>query len=219
MNILSRVNVRMPTFETCDEWLPVGVGPVWSSLRCVRRVGIREPNGLRSAALIFADDHRAQVHEKRDYHLALGSPGINLSLHCGHSGRLGNYETVGQFVLNLDYTHNRLGMTDSFSAAKLARKKRQKWWGHHIPLAYAVLISLFLAIYFGVAIVDRHITGWLTTLGVSPSGVNLLIGTLSCGLGIWGIRSRLGLGTAWVVIFAWCLLSGIVALAKAFSFF
>jgi len=82
-------------------------------------------------------------------------------------------------VLNLDYTHNRLGMTDSFSAAKLARKKRQKWWGHHIPLAYAVLISLFLAIYFGVAIADRHITGWLTTLGVSPSGVNLLIGTLS----------------------------------------
>ena len=37
--------------------------------------------------------------------------------------------------------------------------------------------------------------------------------------GIWGIRSRQGLGTAWVVILAWCLLSGIVTLAKAFSFF
>jgi len=64
MNILSPVNVRMPTFETCDEWLPVGVGPVWSNLRCLRRVGIREPNGLRFAALIFADDHRAQVHDQ-----------------------------------------------------------------------------------------------------------------------------------------------------------
>ena len=184
MNILSLVNVRMPTFETCDEWLPVSSWS-WASLvepplrpegwdKGAEWAEIRSPDFCRRS-----DDHRAQVHEKRDYHLALGSPGINLSLHCGHSGRLGNYETVGQFVLNLDYTHNRLGMTDSFSAAKLARKKRQKWWGHHIPLAYAVLISLFLAIYFGVAIADRHITGWLTTLGVSPSGVNLLIGTLS----------------------------------------
>ena len=110
-------------------------------------------------------------------------------------------------------------MSDSFRAAKLARKKAQKWWSHHIPLAYAVLISSFIVIYLSVAFVDRHITGWLTTLGVSPSGVNLLIGTVSCGLGIWGIRSRRGLGTAWVVICAWCLLSGIVTLAKALSFF
>jgi len=35
-------------------------------------------------------------------------------------------------------------MTDSFRAAKLVRKKRQKWWSHHIPLAYAVLTSSFL---------------------------------------------------------------------------
>jgi hypothetical protein len=110
-------------------------------------------------------------------------------------------------------------MPESFSAAKLARKKRRKWWGHHIPLAYAVLTGLLLAIYLGVAFVDRHVTNWLTNFGISPSGVNLFIGTVSCGLGIWGIRSGRGLGTAWFVIFAWCLLSGIVALAKAFSIF
>jgi len=110
-------------------------------------------------------------------------------------------------------------MTDSFRAAKLARKRRQKWWSHHIPLAYAFLTSLFLVIYLGFAFVDRHVTGWLTSLGVSPSGVNLILGTVSCGLGIWGIRSRQGLGTGWVVIFAWCLLSGIVTLARAFAFF
>jgi len=108
---------------------------------------------------------------------------------------------------------------DSFRAAKLARKRRQKWWSHHIPLAYAVLISLFVVIYLSFAFVDRQITGWLTTLGVSPSGVNLLLGTVSCGLGVWGIRSRRGLGTGWVLTFAWCLLSGIAILAKAFSFF
>lgn len=110
-------------------------------------------------------------------------------------------------------------MTDSFRAAKLVRKKRQRWWGQHIPLAYAVLTSLFLLVYLSVALVDRHVTAWLTMLGVSPSGVNLLIGIVSCCLGVWGIRSRRGLGTAWVVIFAWCLLSGIVTLAKALSFF
>src|SRR5215469_6362679 len=116
-----------------------------------------------------------------------------------------------------DHFH-RGAMTDSFRAAKLARKRRQKWWSRHIPLAYAVLISLVLAIYLGVGFVNRHMTGWLTTLGVSPSEVNLVIGTVSCGLGIWGIRSKRGLGTGWALIFAWCLLSGIVALAKAFSF-
>src|SRR5215472_2629364 len=62
MHILSGVDVRMPTFDTCDEWLPVGVGPLRSSLRCFRRVGIRESNGLRFTTLIFADDHGAQVH-------------------------------------------------------------------------------------------------------------------------------------------------------------
>lgn len=110
-------------------------------------------------------------------------------------------------------------MMDSFRTAKLARKRRQWWWSHHIVLAYAVLISVFLAIYLGVGFVDRHIAGWLTTLGVRPPEVNLVIGTVSCGLGIWGIRSRQGHGTAWVLIFAWCLLSGIVAVGKAFSFF
>ena len=110
-------------------------------------------------------------------------------------------------------------MTDSFRTAKLARKRRQNWWSHHVPLAYAFLISVFLLIYLSVAFVDRHVTGWLTNLGVSPSGVSLFIGTVSCCLGIWGIRSRRGLGTAWVVIFAWCLLSGIATLAKALSFF
>ena len=111
------------------------------------------------------------------------------------------------------------GTTDSFRAAKLARKKRQKWWSHHIPLAYAVVSSLFLVFCLSFAFVDRHITGWLIALGISPSGVNLLLGTVSCGLGIWGIRSRQGLGTAWVVIFSWCLLSGIVTLARAFAMF
>ncbi len=109
-------------------------------------------------------------------------------------------------------------MADSFRAAKLARKKRQKWWSHHIPLAYAFLISLFLGAFLLVAVVDRHITAWLSILGVSPAGVNLLIASISVGLGIWGIRSRRGLGTGWVIFFGWCLLTGIVALARAFSF-
>lgn len=110
-------------------------------------------------------------------------------------------------------------MTDSQRAAKLARKKRQKWWRHHILLAYAVTSSAFLTIYLGLAFVDRHVAGWLITIGISPSEVNLLIGTVSCVLGIWGMRSSRELGTVWIVIFAWCLLSGVLALGKAFAFF
>jgi hypothetical protein len=110
-------------------------------------------------------------------------------------------------------------MTDSFRTAKLARKKRQKWWSHHIPLAYAFLTGLYILIYLSVAFVDRRMTGWLITLGVSPSGMNLIFGTASCGLGIWGIGQRKGLGTGWVVIFVWCLLGGLLMLAKAFALF
>src|SRR5690348_8618928 len=64
MNVLSRVNVGMPTFETCDKWFPVGVGPVWLIFKCMRRVQIREPNGLRFANRVFAGYDRAQVHNE-----------------------------------------------------------------------------------------------------------------------------------------------------------
>lgn len=109
-------------------------------------------------------------------------------------------------------------MTDSFKTAKLARKRRAKWWSQHIPLAYATLIGFFVVICLGLAFIDRRMPGWLIALGVSPSGVNLLLGTVSCGLGIWGIRARKGYGTGWVVIFVLCLLGGILTLAKAFAF-
>jgi hypothetical protein len=109
-------------------------------------------------------------------------------------------------------------MTDSFRTAKLARKRRAKWWGEHPALAYATLTGFFVVIYLGVAFVDRRTPGWLTALGVSPSGVKLILGTVSCGFGIWGIRARSGKGTGWVVLYALCLLGGILTLAKAFAF-
>jgi hypothetical protein len=99
-----------------------------------------------------------------------------------------------------------------------AEEKRQKWWSQHIPLAYAFLTGLFILIYLSVTFVDRRITGWLITLGASPSVVNLILGTASCGLGLWGIGHRQGLGTGWIVMFMWCLLGGILMLAKAFAF-
>src|SRR5215469_6047333 len=64
MNVLSRVNVGVPTFETCDKWFPVGVRPVWSIFKCMRSVRIREPNGLRFATRVFAGYDRAQVHNE-----------------------------------------------------------------------------------------------------------------------------------------------------------
>jgi len=110
-------------------------------------------------------------------------------------------------------------MTDaSFRAAKLARKKRAKWWSEHIPLAYATLTAAFILIYVCVRFVDQRIPRWLRALGVSPSGVSLITGTVSCGFGIWGLRAMKDKGAAWVVIYSLCLLGGILSLAKAFSF-
>lgn len=109
-------------------------------------------------------------------------------------------------------------MTDSFRTVKLTRKKRAKWWSQHIPLAYVAVIGVFVLIYLGVAFIDRRLPRWLIALGVSPSGVNLLLGTVSCGLGVWGIRARKGLGGGWLFIFVLCLVGGILTLAKAFAF-
>ena len=109
-------------------------------------------------------------------------------------------------------------MADSFRTAKSARKRRTKWWGQHLLLAYGTLIASFIVIYLGVAFVDRRTPGWLTALGVSPSGVKLILGTVACGFGIWGVRARRGKGTGWLVLYALCLLGGILTLAKAFAF-
>jgi len=110
-------------------------------------------------------------------------------------------------------------MTDSFSAAKLARKRRTKWWRQHIAFAYVILIGAFAVIYLGVALIGRRAPGWLAALGVSPSGVNLLLGTAWCGLGVWGIRSEKGNGAGWILLYVLCLLGGILTLSKAFALF
>lgn len=109
-------------------------------------------------------------------------------------------------------------MTDTFRAANLARKKRTQFWRNHIPLAYATLAAFFLLIYLGVTFVSRRMPTWLTALGVSPSGVKLILGTISCGFGVWGIRKRRELNTVWLVIYVLCLFGGLLTIAKAFAF-
>jgi hypothetical protein len=109
-------------------------------------------------------------------------------------------------------------MTDPFRAAKLARKQRTKWWREHIPLAYAIVLGAFGFLFLVVHLIDRRLPGWLTALGVSPSGVNLLIGTAWCGLGAWGLRTK-GNGTGLTLLYVLCLLGGVLTLATALGFF
>jgi hypothetical protein len=109
-------------------------------------------------------------------------------------------------------------MPDAFRTAKLARKQRVKWWRNHIALAYITLICFFVVTYVVVALLDRHLPLWLATLGVSPSGVNLLLGTVWCGLGIWGLRTGTRYGAGWIVLYTLCLLGGVLTLGKAFGF-
>jgi hypothetical protein len=80
------------------------------------------------------------------------------------------------------------------------------------------MAAVFIVICVCVRFVDQHIPQWLTALGVSPSGVSLITGTLSCGFGIWGLRTMKGKGAAWAVIYALCLFGGVLSLARAFSF-
>ncbi len=109
-------------------------------------------------------------------------------------------------------------MTDAFRVAQLARKRRTKWWREHNVLAHAVVIGILLAGYLIFGLLIRGIPRWLGVLGVSPSGINLLLGTAWCALGVWGIRTQRAYGMGLILMYALCLLSGLLALAKAFAF-
>lgn len=106
---------------------------------------------------------------------------------------------------------------DEFHSTKLARKKRKQWWGEHIVLAYVVLTGTFVLIYVGMHAIDKHLPSWLGSLGVTPSGVNLIVGTLWFAVGVWGIRTQRESGLGWLVLYVLCLLSGILMLGRAFA--
>jgi hypothetical protein len=108
-------------------------------------------------------------------------------------------------------------MTDSFTAANTARKRRTKWWHEHIAFAYVSLIGSFVVVFLIVHFINRSLPRWLVAIGVSPSGVNLLLGTLWCAVSAWGIRTQRA-NAALLILNGLCLLGGIFLLARAFSF-
>ena len=75
--------------------------------------------------------------------------------------------------------------------------------------ALLYLVSLFI---FG------NLPTLLRRLGVTPSGVSLLLGTVSLGLGIWGLRRNRDFGMGWVFIYLLCVAGGILNMLKAFGF-
>jgi len=106
---------------------------------------------------------------------------------------------------------------DEFRAARLKRKRQSRWWRTHIPLAYATLIGVFALLYFVSAFIFRNVPVLLRRLGVTPSGVSLLLGTVSLGLGIWGLRRNRDFGMGWVFIYVLCVAGGILNILKAFG--
>jgi hypothetical protein len=107
---------------------------------------------------------------------------------------------------------------DEFRAARLKRKRQSKWWRNHIPLAYATSIGILALLYFVSTFVFRNFPIVLRRLGVTPSGVNLLMGTVSLALGIWGLRRNRDFGMGWVFIYVLCVAGGILNMLKAFGF-
>jgi hypothetical protein len=108
---------------------------------------------------------------------------------------------------------------DEFHSTKLARKKRRKWWGDHVVLAYLALAGIFAFLYVAISAIDKRLPGWLASLGVTPSGVQLIMGTLSCAIGVWGIRKHKEFGLSWLILYVLCLLSGMLMLGRAFAIF
>jgi uncharacterized membrane protein YfcA len=83
-------------------------------------------------------------------------------------------------------------MADAFTAANTARKRRIRWWREHIALAYVVVIGSFVVVALIVHFINRSLPRWLTAIGVSPSGVNLLLGILWCAVGAWAFARSEG---------------------------
>jgi hypothetical protein len=103
---------------------------------------------------------------------------------------------------------------DEFLTANRTRKKRAKWWREHIVLAYAVAIGIVMAVLLGVFAIVQ-VPGWLAKLGVGPSGVELVAGTIWVWIGVWVIRKASDLSSAIAGVLS--LLGGILAIGRAFA--
>ncbi len=106
---------------------------------------------------------------------------------------------------------------DTYRAARLARKRRTRWWREHIVFAYIFLLTVFLVGWAAFGYLDRELPRWLTAIGVTPSGIKLIIGTISCGVGAWGVSKMRSYGAVVTAMYVLCLLSGLLTIAKAFS--
>ena len=107
---------------------------------------------------------------------------------------------------------------DEFRAARVKRKRQSRWWREHIPLAYATLIGIFALLYFIMAVLFRGAPILLRRVGVTPSGISLLLGSVSLGVGIWGLRRNRNFGMGWIFIYVLCVVGGLLNVLKAFGF-
>lgn len=106
---------------------------------------------------------------------------------------------------------------EQFRTAKLKTKRRMRWWRSHIPLAYAVVATIFAVMYVAAMLIDRNAEHRLRSIGVSPAARNLMFGVAYCALGIWGLK-RGSKGMGWSVLYGLCLAGGIFSLVKVLSF-
>jgi hypothetical protein len=134
------------------------------------------------------------------------------------AGSAGEEEASSNYAMNATPQDNPSIAEEEFRAARRRRKRSNKWWRQHIPLAYVVSIAIVGAFYFTFSFIFGNGRGWLTKIGVTPSGVNLIFGTTYCAIGIWGLMRATKSGVGWIFIFSLCVLGGILQLFKAFAF-
>jgi hypothetical protein len=76
---------------------------------------------------------------------------------------------------------------------------------------------MFAFLYLVSAFFFHNLPTLLRRFGVTPSGVSLLLGTVSLALGIWGLRRNRDFGAGWVFIYVLCVAGGVLNMLKAFG--
>jgi hypothetical protein len=106
---------------------------------------------------------------------------------------------------------------EAYRTAKLASKKREKWWGQHSTLSTIAAIAIVAAVYLSFHLIFGTMPRLLSALGVTPSGILLSLGTVFCGIGVCGLRRWREQSGIWLLIYVWCTLQGIVDLGRAMA--
>ena len=103
-------------------------------------------------------------------------------------------------------------MGNPFTDSNRLRKQGTKQWLKHKWFYGGIFVAIYATRRFGLGVVSEQLPDWLTALGAGPLMVRLIVGSLLCALGAWGVRKQ-EYGLGWRVTYVLCLVGGVLTLA------